>query len=215
MEFEELLHIVGDEPLFATGLLLAGDVDPANVRRQLSRWTAAGKLLQLRRGLYTLATPYRKTTPHPFVVANRLVRASYVSLQSALAHHGLIPEHVPVTTSVTTSRPTEYETSLGHYTFRHIKPDLLYGYHRADVGNDQQAFIATPEKALLDQVYLQPGGDDLAYLQGLRLQNLERLDVDRLRRLADRAGSPKLARAADNVVTLAREEAESGYETLS
>ena len=59
MEFQELLHVVGDEPLFETGLLLAGDVNPDNVRRQLSRWTAAGKLYQLRRGLYALAPPYQ------------------------------------------------------------------------------------------------------------------------------------------------------------
>lgn len=44
MEFERLLEIVGDEPAFEMGLLLAGDVDPANVRRQLSRWTKAGHL---------------------------------------------------------------------------------------------------------------------------------------------------------------------------
>ncbi len=37
---ERLIEIVGDEPVFETGLLLAGDVDRANVRRQLSRWTS-------------------------------------------------------------------------------------------------------------------------------------------------------------------------------
>ena len=105
MRFRALLEIVEDEPVFETGFLLADDVDPADVRRQLSRWVKDGRLLQLRRGLYALAPPYRRTRPHPFLVANRLVRGSYVSLQSALAHHGVIPEHVPVTTSVTTGRP--------------------------------------------------------------------------------------------------------------
>ena len=81
---------MGDEPVFETGLLLAGDVDPVDVRRQLSRWTAAGYLYQVRRGLYALAPPYRKVEPHPFLAANRIVRPSYVSLQSALAFHGFI-----------------------------------------------------------------------------------------------------------------------------
>ena len=31
MKFEDLLEIVGREPVFETGLLLAGDVDPADV----------------------------------------------------------------------------------------------------------------------------------------------------------------------------------------
>ena len=214
MEFRQLLDIVGEEPLFETGLLLSGDVDPGNMRRQLSRWTAAGKLYQLRRGLYTPAPPYQKLSPHPFLIANRLVRASYVSLQAALAHYGLIPEHVPAVTSVTTARPSRRETPLGRYEFRHIKAALLYGYRLLDLGRDQQAFVAAPEKALLDLVYLQPGGDAPAYLRGLRLQNLDRLDVDELRRMAKRAGGPKLQRAAANIAALAAQEAEE-YEILS
>lgn len=215
MDFEELLQIVGDIPLFETGLLLAGDVDPTNVRRQLSRWTAAGKLLQLRRGLYTLAPPYQKTAPHPFLVANTLVKPSYVSLQAALAHAGLIPEYAAEVTSVTTRRPEQFETPLGRYTFRHVKASRFFGYRRLDVGGDQRAFVAHPEKALLDQVYLQPGGESLAYLRGLRLQNLERLDMDVLHRLAARAESPKLERAAANIAMLMTEETEDGYEILS
>ena len=213
MEFRQLLDIVGEEPLFETGLLLAGDVDPDNVRRQLSRWTAAAKLYQLRRGLYALAPPYQKVKPHPFLVANHLVRASYVSLHAALAHYGLIPEHVPVVTSVTTARPGRRETPLGRYEFRHVKPGLLYGYRLLALGHDQQAFVATPEKALLDLLYLQAAGDTPAYLRGLRLQNLDRLDLDELQRQADLAHSPKLRRAAAFVAELARSEAQE-YETL-
>ena len=119
MRFASLLGIVEDEPVFETGFLLAGDVDPADLRRQLSRWVTGGRLLQLRRGLYALAPPYRKAKPHPFLVANRLVRGSYVSLQSALAHHGLVPEHVPVTTSVTTGRPQRRENPLGSFEYHH------------------------------------------------------------------------------------------------
>ena len=69
MEFGRLLEIVGDEPIFETSLLLAGDVDSANTRRQLSRWTKAGRLHQLRRGLYALAPPFQKVKPHPFLTA--------------------------------------------------------------------------------------------------------------------------------------------------
>jgi predicted transcriptional regulator of viral defense system len=213
MTFEALVQIVGDEPVFETGLLLAGDVDPADVRRQLSRWAMAGRIYQLRRGLYALAPPFQKVKPHPFVVANRMVRGSYVSLQSALAHDGLIPEYVPVVTSVTTGRPARWETPLGVYEFRHIKTDLFCGYRLVDLGGGQKAFLATPEKALLDLVYLQPGGDEPDYLRELRLQNLERLNLDELRRQADLAGSPKLRRVAAFVAELARTEAEE-YQSL-
>jgi predicted transcriptional regulator of viral defense system len=213
MEFARLIEIVGHEPVFETGLLLAGEVNPANVHRQLSRWTKAGQLYQLRRGLYALAPPFQKVKPHPFVVANRMVRGSYVSCQSALAHYGLIPEHVPVVISVTTGRPACWETPLGVYEFHHIKTDLLWGYRLTNLGGGQKAFVATPEKALLDLVHLQPGGDAPNYLRELRLQNLDHLDADELRRQANLAHSPKLRRAAAFVAELARSETQE-YETL-
>ncbi|MBM3188787.1 MAG: hypothetical protein FJZ90_08715 [Chloroflexi bacterium] len=212
MEFDTLLEVVGDEPVFETGLLLAGDVDPRYVRMQLSRWVASGRVLRLRRGLYALAPPYRKIRPHPFVVANRLLPGSYVSLQSALAHYGLIPEYVPVTTSVSARRTARWGTPLGAYLFRTMKLELLWGYASLDLGASQRAFVALPEKALLDLVYLEPEAAELAYLHELRLQGLECLDLDTLRGMAVRAASPKLLRAAERIAGLAAEEAE--YEAL-
>jgi len=206
MRFEELIEIVGDEPVFETSLLLAGDVDPADARKQLSRWTKAGRLFRLRRDLYALAPPFQKVKPHPFLVANRMARGSYVSRQSALAHYGLIPEYVPVVTSVTTSRPALWETPLGSYDFRHLKVEMFYGYQLLELGGKQQAFVAAPEKALLDLIYLQPGGDSPEYLRELRLQHLDRLDVDELARQAKLAHSRKLRRAAALVANLARSE---------
>jgi len=213
MKFDRLLEVVGDEPVFEAGLLLAGDVDPGDVRRQLSRWIEAGRLYQLRRGLYTLAPPFQRVRPHPFLVANHLVRGSYVSLQSALAHYSLIPEYVPVTTSVAAGRPGRWDTPLGSYEFRHLRKNLLTGYRRMPLAGGQEAFVATPEKALLDLLYLEPGADSQAYLSELRLQHLDALDLAELHRLAEVSGKPKLLRAAGRVVHLAEEEALE-YETL-
>lgn len=213
MKYERLQEIVGDEPLFETGLLLAGDVDAASVRRQLSRLTASGRLLQLRRGLYALAPPYRKVKPHPFLIANYIMRPSYVSLQSALAHYGIIPEHVPVVTSITAARQGLWNTPLGDFSYRHVKTSFFFGYRMEDVGWGQAALIAIPEKALLDLLYLQKGSDSPEYLRELRLENLESLDIDVLAKLAEASGSPKLRRAVKNVEMLAREEA-GEYEAL-
>jgi predicted transcriptional regulator of viral defense system len=213
MDFEQLIETVGEEPVFETGLLLAGEIDPAHVQRQLSRWAQAGRLYQLRRGLYALAPPYQKVRPHPFLVANRLMQASYVSLQSALAHYSLIPEYVPVTTSATSGRPGRWETPLGSYEFRHVQPDFLRGFRRTPLGAGQEAFVATPEKALLDLVYFEPASDSPEYLNELRLQHLEGVSLDELRREAETSGKPKLKRAAELISQLATEEALE-YETL-
>lgn len=222
MRFERLIEIVGDEPCFETGLLLAGEgVRPADVRRQLSRWCAAGRVIQLRRGVYCLAPPYRKVVPHPFVLANAIVRASTVSLQSALAWHGMIPEYTPVTTSVTTRRAGHWSTPLGDFHYRHIRIPWLRGYRLTDLGGPplpgtgrpQHAFVATPAKALLDLVYFTAGGDSRAYLESLRLSNLERVDMQELAALAEASARPKLVRAVGTIRELAAEEWE-GYREL-
>jgi hypothetical protein len=204
MKLASLLAIVGDQPVFETGFLLAGDVDAGDLRRQLSRWVTSGHLVQLRRGLYALAPPYRKTEPHPFLVANRLVRGSYVSLQSALAHHGLIPEHVPVTTSVTTGRPQHRANPFGSFEYHHCPPDRLTGYRVEKLGGGQEALVATPAKALADLVHLVPGADSRAYLSELRLTNLEKLDPAALLQptVGDR---PKIRRAFRRLAALAEE----------
>ncbi len=209
MDFDRLLGLVGDEPVFESALLLAGQVNPDIIRLQLTRWTKSGKLYQLRRGLYAIAPPYQKIKPHPFLIANRLQRASYVSVQSALAFYGLIPEMALVTISVTTGRPEHLDTSLGVFEFRHVKPGLLHGYRMIDLGStpsEQQALVATPEKALLDLVYLQPGGDAPEYLRELRLQNMESLDLDELHHQSETFNTPKLRRAVDTIAQLARSE---------
>ena len=205
MRWREFLRIVGEEPVFTSALLLAGDVSPATIHLQLSRWAKAGKVIPLRRGVYVLAEPYRKVSAHPFLLANRIKRGSYVSLQSALAYYGIIPEYVPVITSVTTGRPETVTSEVGTFTFRHVRKSLFTGYRRIEVTPKQFAMIATPEKGLLDLVYLTPQADRREYLSELRLQHLDQLDMKTLGRLADESGTPKLVRAAKRIVRFASE----------
>ncbi len=207
MEFDSLLKLVGNEPIFESSILLAGNVNPKLIRIQLSRWVKVGKIHQLRRGLYSIAPPYQRKQPHPFLVANHLQKASYISLQSALSFYGLIPEVVNITTSVSTGRPERLDTPLGIYEFRHIKTELLLGYRMTELG-EQSALVATPEKALLDLIYLQPGGDSPAYLQELRLQNTEKLDKDLLRKQAEKFNTPKLQKAVKEIFQIMSGESE-------
>jgi hypothetical protein len=90
---------------------------------------------------------------------------------------------------------------------------MLHSYRMISLENEGQALVATPEKALLDLVYLQPGGDSIAYLQELRLQNLEQLDLKALAHLAEHTGMPKLRRAAAIITEFAQAEAQE-YERL-
>jgi len=125
------------------------------------------------------------------VVACSIKPGSYVSLQSALSQHGLIPEYVPETVSVTTGRPQLIHTPFGRIRYRHLKHEAFWGYEETAYGS-QTAFIARPEKALLDLFYLTPGSVDRPYVRELRLQNLEHLRLDVLARMAEHYRSRRL-----------------------
>lgn len=213
MRYSQLLNIVGDEPLFESPLLTAGAVSPQHVHRRLTDWSNAGKVTPLRRGLYVLPKALRTAEPHPFVVANKLVAGSYVSLEMALRYYSLIPEHVTVITNVTTGRPGKWVNEFGRFAYRHMSVHYFFGMEYRQIRGEQYAFVAYPEKALLDLLYLRKGGDSPDFIESLRLQNLDQLDRARLQRFAERFNKPKLQRAAAVIARLAAAEAEE-YETL-
>lgn len=208
MKRGDLLDAVGREPIFSTGMLLTPGVELQDVRKQLSRWTDDGTIVQLRRGLYSLGARYRTADPHPYQVSNTLVAGSYVSLETVLADQGLIPEAVFTTTAVTTGRQGSRKTPFGVFVYHHIKTGLFWGYESAPIGDGRFAFVATPEKALLDLAYLRTHSDAPGFVRELRLQRLESIDIDRLLRFADRLGSRKVERFARNVVSMAASERE-------
>ncbi len=166
----------------------------------------------LRRGVYAVREPYARWQAHPFVVANALQKVSYVSLQSSLSYHGMIPEHVPVTTSVTMRRPEAIETPIGRYTFRHVSRRLFFGFTEREVAPGQRAVLARPEKALIDLVYLTPGSDDPGYLEELRLEWDVDFDIEAFQEAVQRAASRKVARAARHLLEL--REKQGNYTTL-
>jgi predicted transcriptional regulator of viral defense system len=206
MYFQKTLSQLKALPLFESAHLYAGADTPQQVQRQLTDWTRAEKIIQLRRGLYTLAPSYHTQQPHSYVIANHLVQGSYISLHIALSHYDLIPEHVAVVTSVTTGRPSSWQNPYGHFSYQHIQPALFFGFVYRQVTQTQWAFMATPEKALLDLIYLTPDADNAAYLQALRLQNLDQLNIQRLTTYVERANKPKLKRALSHILSLVEAE---------
>lgn len=213
MRYAQLLDIVGEEAVFETPLLTAGKVSPYQAQRRLTDWSKSGKVKPLRRGLYVLPRSVRTVEPHPFVIANRLVAGSYVSLEMALSYYSLIPEHVAVITSVTTGRPGKWQNEFGRFYYRHIHPRYFFGMEYRLITNNQYAYVAYPEKALLDFIYLRKSGDSADFIQSLRLQNLDQLDLDRLWQFTHRFNRPKLYRAVTIVVQLVETEAIE-YEVL-
>ena len=196
MKWEEFIKVVGNLPVIDTELLLAGVSDFNSVKVQISRWQKAGKLIQIKRGIYLLDMPYRKVDVYEPYLASILKRPSYISLEKAMEYHNLIPEAVPVWTSVTTKRPGKFVSKAGTFYYRHIKSSLFWGYDSVTV-NKQTAFIASPEKALLDFFYLKRVRISFEYLNELRLQNFGKINLNKLLAHARRFEKPGIFHAAE------------------
>ncbi len=179
MKFSDLLRLAHRLPVIESRSLIAFGARPETLAVQLSRWVKAGKLIRLRRGFYLFPKELRQVDPPREYLANILVRPSYVSLERALAFHGLIPETAHLLGSVTTARPISFSTAEGEFSYRHIKKELFFGYRETQVA-DGSALMALPEKALLDLIYLHKGGTTRQWIEGLRLQNLDLIDPSRL-----------------------------------
>ena len=198
MRWNDFLDDYAGVPVIDTNMLLAGVTDSRALKVQLSRWVKAKKLIQAKRGIYLLAEKYRKISLYEPYLASLLKKPSYISLEKALEYYGLIPEAVPVFTSLTTKRQGKFVSEAGVFLYRHIKNPLFWGYESVTV-NGQMGFIASPEKALLDLFYINRVGVSQAFLKGLRLQNVNKLDIKKLLINAKKFKNTSILRAASAV----------------
>lgn len=117
-----------------------------------------GMLQPVKRGLYVAGPKISSSRPDPFLIANHILGPSYVSLESALSFHGLIPEQVYEVTSVTTKAARKFATPLGFYSFTRLPlPYYSYGIRSVEAGNQQRFLVASPEKALFDKIITTAG----------------------------------------------------------
>lgn len=140
-----------EDPIFETGdAAVRLGLSNIHASATLARLAAARHLVRLRRGLWALpdrvdplTLPGRLTAPLP----------SYVSLQSALYLHGMISQVPAVTYAVSLARARQYTTPLGVISVHHVVPGFFFGFGEAGRHGAQ---VASPEKALVDFLYLAP-----------------------------------------------------------
>lgn len=195
MKWEEFLKNTSDLPVIDTELFLSGVAKPEAIRVQISRWKRAEKLIQIKRGYYVLSPVYRKKELYEPYIAGVIKMPSYISLEKALEYYGLIPEGVAVYTCVTTKGTGTFFSKIGNFRYYHIKSSLFWGYEAITV-NMQTAFVAFPEKALLDLFYLKDIKVTNDFIEELRLENIEKINIDRLFEFAQRFKKPAIFNAA-------------------
>ena len=115
-------------------------------------------IVRIKKGLYIFGDDYRRRPFSREVLANLIYGPSYISLETALQHYGLIPEQVYALTSVTTGRSTKFNTPVGLFTYHRIPLKAYrFGMTRVEADSDDAYLIATAEKALCDKIRLDRG----------------------------------------------------------
>ena len=120
--------------------------------RRLVEWQAKGYVKKFINRWYCFSDRANNEDFH-YLAANRIYSPSYVSFETALSHYQLIPETVYMTTSATSLKTNEFKTEMGVFSYRHMKPSLLFGYRLVESG-EHRIKIAELEKTILDYFYL-------------------------------------------------------------
>ena len=163
-------------------------------RNNLTRWCRKGLLTKLRNEHYAFPE-YRQMPGFSRYVANRIYMPSYISLHSALSFYGMIPEEVVQLTSVTTLKTAKFDNDFGTFHYQNVKESLYFGYDIKMMPDGRGILMATPEKALLDLLYLNPYYTTVQDMEELRLDEdfmSTELNVGRLADYVTKIGSRTL-----------------------
>lgn len=163
-----------------TSLLLHEMAEYASPKARLTRLVQSGQLVRLRRGLYVEAGD----SSSPFVLAAALYGPSYISFETALAHHGLIPELVQTVTSAVynKNRNKVYHTPRGSFSYQGIPAAAFPHEMVRDEDQGRGYLMASAEKALCDLLYKTVPQKGLAGLEALILEDW-RIEADSLQAL--------------------------------
>ena len=150
LEAESRLRKIG-VPFLTTGDVAASlGITKAHASNSLRRLEKAGKVTKLMRGRWLVGDEY-----DPLAIAQYLTAPlpSYISLHTALFHHGMISQIPSITYAITLARTARFTTPVGEFSLHRIDPGFFFGFE--PIGK-YQVKMAIPEKALLDFLYLFP-----------------------------------------------------------
>ena len=131
--------------------LLGGTADSYSAR--INRAVAQGQLIRLKRGVFCFGKRLASRSLSFFEMAQFIYGPSYISFESALSYHGLIPEAVYMTTSACVLRNKKFENTLGRFSYNRLPTENFFiGVDYVEQG-DNRFLMASPWKALLDYIY--------------------------------------------------------------
>ena len=135
-----------------------------NLRKQLTRWVEKGILIRIAKGIYA---PYG-TEINVLKIANQMYYPSYLSFESVLSKYGILSQ-VPYTLTFATPKKTKKMIlNEVEVEFTKLSDKYFFGYTFENGIN-----IASPEKALIDCLYLVSKGKRVLNIDELYLKNID------------------------------------------
>jgi len=172
MEFLTRLKNIGKLYYSISDLIKVTGLARDSLYVALSRYVKKKVIIRLTAGIYILPEQYDRLE----TIANELYSPSYLSFESALSRYGIISQIPYSLTFATTRKSLRRSLAETHVEYRSIKAQLFTGYE-----NNGSIFIATPEKAILDSLYLVSFGKSMTQLKN---PGLKEVNIQKMKKLA-------------------------------
>ncbi len=163
--------------VYTTNMLLEKYINYSNPYDKIRRECLEGNLIKLKRGLYD----DDKTIP-PYMRSGYIYGPSYISFEFALSFFELIPEYVPNVTcaSFRKNKKKRYDTDICSYIYRDVPAKVFPLSVIPHIEKGYSYLMATPEKALCDELYTVKQVHNFDDFTALLLEDL-RVDMGALR----------------------------------
>lgn len=180
-----LLRQAGAPAMSTSDAAMLLGMKSSHASRVLERLAEARQVVRLKRAVWGFPDMLDPLQLPELLAAPQ---ASYISLQSAMFFHGMVSQIPNVVYAVSPARTRRWETPLATVSIHHLDPTFFFGFELVQSGKFK---MATPEKALLDCLYLMPAKSRLfASLPELELEGI--FDVRRAELLLEEIGSVSL-----------------------
>lgn len=165
LQFKATLTAVGKTYFSRYDLKKFYPGDEASLKVLLSNWARKKLICNLGKSYYAfslLGVDFLR-------LANELDPTAYISFEYALYYHNLIDQVPAIITLATKKRSRTIKCGNWVFEYTHLKDDLHFGYELKD-----KVYIASPEKALSDILYLLARGKRLAELDTLEIKKINK-----------------------------------------
>src|SRR3989339_526896 len=169
--FKEVIEQTGKTYLTLSDIKKFYTHQKESLRVLLSQWKKQGLIFQLSRGMYT----FNLASVDYLQLATTLYPNSYISFEYALQLHGVIHEVPAVITVATSSRSRRLRAEPYMLEYTHLKKELIFGYELRN-----KAYIATPEKALADILYVMARGQRITELDSIDWRNIDKKKLKKI-----------------------------------